>query len=167
MKPAAFQATFTDWRLIKGRKVVQLVFEVPVEGADAAYQALGGMPDPGASVWCAIARLQTEGKVRPQAEAETNATAFTEKPALEAAPQARAGRLTKQAGIACSDPRFWKFLTENDMPVANEHDAAVAVRFICHVASRKELIPRTEAGDEWENLFGRYLAWREAPEFAA
>ena len=54
---AAFQATFTTLRLINGRGVVQFTFEVPIEGADMALQALGGMPHPGKSVWCAIARM--------------------------------------------------------------------------------------------------------------
>jgi len=59
MTAAAFQATYSDWRLIKGRKCVQVVFEVPVEQADQAYQVLGGMPDPSKSVWCAIARMNS------------------------------------------------------------------------------------------------------------
>ncbi len=35
-------ATFSDFRLVKGRKVCQLVCEVPLEQADAALAALGG-----------------------------------------------------------------------------------------------------------------------------
>src|SRR5690348_1035465 len=57
MTAAAFQATYSDWKVVKGRKVVQVVFELPLETADAAYQALGGMPIPANEVWCGIARL--------------------------------------------------------------------------------------------------------------
>ena len=168
MKPAAFQATFTDWRLIKGRKVVQIVFEVSIEAADAAYHVLGGMPDPGASVWCAVARLITdERKVVSHALTDTpNATA-TEKPALPAAPAARVNRLTRLAGICCNDARFWRFLTEHEMPVRNNGEAATAVRLICHVGSRREIISGTQAGDAWDELYSKFVAWRDAPEQAA
>lgn len=56
--PAVFSASFSDWRVIKGRKVVAIVFEVPLEAADHAYNVLGGMPNFGADQWFAIARLQ-------------------------------------------------------------------------------------------------------------
>lgn len=59
-KPAAFSATYSNWKVIQGRKVVQIVFEVPLEKADEAYQALGGMPDNSVSTWCAIAKLDPE-----------------------------------------------------------------------------------------------------------
>jgi hypothetical protein len=57
MSAAAFRATYSDWRLIKGRKVVQIVFELPLELSGSAYDALGGMPNTAAEVWCGIARL--------------------------------------------------------------------------------------------------------------
>jgi hypothetical protein len=43
---AAIKATFSDFRLIKGRKQAQLVLEVPIEQADNALAALGGIPQP-------------------------------------------------------------------------------------------------------------------------
>lgn len=46
MKPVAFQATFSDLKLIKTRQCVQIVFELPLAAFDAAYDVLGGMPDP-------------------------------------------------------------------------------------------------------------------------
>lgn len=63
---AAFRATYADWKLIKTRSVVQVVFEVPLEQADLAYQVIGGMPDPGAERWCAIARLVDNMALRPR-----------------------------------------------------------------------------------------------------
>jgi hypothetical protein len=60
-KPAAiFRACYSDWRLIRTRKCVQLVFEVPLEESNKAYEALGGMPNPGEEAWVAIARLNPE-----------------------------------------------------------------------------------------------------------
>lgn len=55
--PAAFQATYSDWKLIRSRKVVQICLEVPIEAAGQAYNALGGMPNPASEVWVGVARL--------------------------------------------------------------------------------------------------------------
>lgn len=57
MTPAAFSASYSDWRVIKGRKCVQIVFEITLEKADEAYRVLGGMPIAANEVWCAVARL--------------------------------------------------------------------------------------------------------------
>lgn len=57
-KPAAFSATYSDLKLIKTRKVVQFVFEVPLEAAEHAMNVLGGMPSPMTENWFAIARLE-------------------------------------------------------------------------------------------------------------
>jgi len=57
-KPAAFSATYSDLKLIKTRKVVQFVFEVPLEAAEHAMNVLGGMPSPMTESWFAIARLE-------------------------------------------------------------------------------------------------------------
>jgi hypothetical protein len=83
---------------------------------------------------------------------------------------ARASRLTKQAEDACDDPLFWSFLRKHDIHLkatANiNEEAAVAVRLICHVKSRREFIPGTSAGDRWEELYGKFIAWRDEPDAA-
>ena len=56
----AFSAAYSNWRVIQGRKVIQLVFEVPLEAADFAYRVLGGMPNNGEEKYFAIARLKQE-----------------------------------------------------------------------------------------------------------
>lgn len=56
-KPAAFSAAYSDWKLVRTRSTVQIVFEVPVEAAGHAYQVLGGMPAQDKSLYFAIARL--------------------------------------------------------------------------------------------------------------
>ena len=57
-KPAAFSATYSDWKVIKTRQVVQIVLEVPLKAADHAYNVLGGMPTFEAEQWFAVARLK-------------------------------------------------------------------------------------------------------------
>ena len=62
------KATFSDFRIIRGRKVASLCFEVPIEGADAALAALGGLPRPDAERWYAIVALaQHAASERPSA----------------------------------------------------------------------------------------------------
>ena len=62
MTAAAFKATFADWKLIKTRGCIQLVFEVPLHESDMAYRVVGGMPNAAEERWFAIARLTTEGR---------------------------------------------------------------------------------------------------------
>lgn len=146
---AAFQATYADWRLIKTRKCVQIVLEVPLEQADQAYAVLGGMPMPAAETWCAVARLV------PQAEAAPD------KPAAARKPVAPEKRLAQQAAIVCGEPAFWRFLEaeHNCQHIADKDDAAAALRSLCNVASRSEIVRGTPAGDAWDRLYGAYLAW--------
>lgn len=62
--PSAFGAAYSDWKIIRTRGVIQIVFEVPIEQEGAAYAALGGMPKQDRSDWFAIARMN---KVKPDA----------------------------------------------------------------------------------------------------
>lgn len=166
MTAAAFKACFTDWKLIRGRKCVQIVFEVPVEAADEAYHVLGGMPDPGKSVWCAIARLrdtdagESACQLSPDREAATATT-----PPVAASRSYRTvapeKRLVQQAGICCADPVFQRYLRECRWIVTDENSAASTVRLCCDVKSRSEFIPGSLAGDRWEKLYGQFLAWRD------
>jgi hypothetical protein len=59
-EPAVFSGAYSDWKYVRTRSVVQVVFEVPVEAAGHALNVLGGMPDEGRSVYFAIARLDPE-----------------------------------------------------------------------------------------------------------
>ena len=43
-KPSA--GTFSDFKIVRGRKVAQLVIEVPLEKANEVLAALGGVPQP-------------------------------------------------------------------------------------------------------------------------
>lgn len=55
--PSAFGACYSDWKIIRTRGVIQIVFEVPIDQEGAAYAALGGMPRQERSDWFAIARM--------------------------------------------------------------------------------------------------------------
>jgi len=170
MTAAAFRATYSDFKLIKTRGVVSISFEVPLG------EVLGGMPDPGAEGWCAIARLEDRafaglGQKRLSAQADSAA----ESPGSSGAPNsdradkprkpvAADKRLAQQAGILCSDPVFRAFLNEEGPigigPITDEEAAALAVRELCGVLSRADLVPGSSAAERWNDLHGRFLAWK-------
>ena len=150
---AAFRATYSDFRLIKTRKVAQFVFEVPLEGCNSALNAMGGMPNPAAEVWCAVARLDPAQSHPPDQPApELN-------PSTAPAP-ARVASLAQIAGILCADPLFQKYMGCKD-----EDSAAYAVRNYCYVKSRSEIKVGTEAGEAFEELCREFRNWRDADKY--
>lgn len=68
---AAIQASFANIRIIQGRKVLQLVFEVPVEDAPKITAALG-WPNPAEPARCAIAKLKPERTLGEMLKSGTN-----------------------------------------------------------------------------------------------
>jgi hypothetical protein len=115
-EPTPIQATFSDFRLVRSRKACQLIFEVPIEGADAALTALGGIPQPHSESWVGIIRLN--GYSKPPEPEENNT------------------KLSLQAVMRCKEPLFWRFLnTQTVQPVEDETDAAWVVRQLCGVES--------------------------------
>lgn len=151
-EPAAIQATFSDFRLVKGRKVAQLVLEIPLEQADAALSTLGGIPQPQSERWVALARLN--GHV-------SDSKPDKEKQRWEDL------KLSMQAGIRCEEPTFWKFL-ESDMrgsgQIRNAEDAAAFVRRFCRVDSRSGLNADPSAALDWKGIEAQYQAWLKMAE---
>lgn len=71
---------------------------------------------------------------------------------------------TKQAGIRCSDPVFWAFLSEEKkFADVNDHErAAGIVRAHCHVISRRDLDKpgHQRARILWFDLDQEFQAWK-------
>ena len=68
-----------------------------------------------------------------------------------------------QAVLRCKDPIFWTFLRESGFiswKIDNEETAAVVVRGICEVESRRELANQINAEAIWHDLDNLYQAWR-------
>lgn len=152
---AIIRGTFADFKLIKGRKVAQVVIEVPIEEADAALRALGGVPMPHLDRWCAVALLRdgpaalvSAGKPMP-IEPEGTAPSL-----MVAARPWRETKFSQQAGILCADLDFQTWLG-----VTDGAGAAASVRDRCGVASRAELDRDPDAAERWLKLshdfFGR------------
>lgn len=69
----AIRATFADWRTVKTRKALQLIFEVSLE-QQAEVLAILGAPMPDVDTWVAIARLKPDaGAITREALAKLNA----------------------------------------------------------------------------------------------
>jgi hypothetical protein len=144
-KPAAFTASYTDWKLIRTRGCIQIVFEIPLEVADRVYQVLGGMPNAGHENWFAIAKIKEEAVMEEKAKKSWHELS-----------------MTQQAGMLSNDPAFQKFLRETTE--FNHTDYPVMIRELCKVTSRKDILPDTEAGEMWKGLVSEYRAWGREPE---
>lgn len=143
--PKAIKATFADWRPVKGRKQLQLIFEVPLEETPEVLKMLGA-PMPDKETWVAIALLDMrtfDGQGNFQDTEPIPRRAFCELP------------FPQQAGILSEDLKFQLFI--RGLPVGKEcEDSADAIRAFCGVNSRAEILPGTQAGDRWKELLRSY-----------
>jgi hypothetical protein len=151
MTAAAFAASYSDWKLIKTRSVVQVIFEVPLEAADAAYQVLDGMPNIGSERWFGIARLNPAAQERARPEAE---------------PLPGGAAAVRAAGMLCTSSTFQTFLKEKwggGWRLFSQGDdnqrAAEFVRWRCGVQSRSEIKTNPDALARWRELHNLYSAW--------
>jgi hypothetical protein len=177
--PAAIKATFADFRIIKTRKLAQFVFELPIEQADAALVALGGLPRSDAERWAAIALLDTNvappklvealGGVTSeeyyvhlsaeQDEAARQDTAYHkgERTILDEMQKPRRAfcdlPFPQQAGIKSEDLTFKLWLNPQSQP---GEDCADVIRRMCGVTSRSQIIKGTAAGTAWVHLLREY-----------
>lgn len=163
MIAASFAACYSDWKLIRTRKTVQIVLEIPVEKSNEAYSALGGMPNAGEEIWVAVARLDPSkiksGDSTPDRESDGQ---LGRSPGSRShKPVAPDKRLAQRAGILCADPLFQKWLGEIENVIMDERHAANYVRNYCEVDSRSKIIPGTAAGRDFEVLEGKFLGWRD------
>jgi len=154
----AFRATYSDWKLIKTRGVVQVVMEVPLADADEAYDVLGGMPVHGKERWFGIAALKSTTKEAPaqprQESPPSSRPDGARRPWRDLSPQ-------QQAGMHGNDPIFEAFLKEQRPDDWHEaQEAAACIRLICGVASRSELITNHKARVIWKQLDDEFQAWR-------
>lgn len=138
----AFQATYADFRIVKGRKVAQIVIEVPLEQADAALDVLGGVPRPDQERWVGVARIDPNAKPEPEAPTPP-----------------KGGKYAQRAGIVCNEPRFWKFASKSYRPVRTSDEAADFVRSHCGIVSRAELDANQVAEWKFRNLMAEYDEW--------
>jgi hypothetical protein len=148
----AFRATYSDFKLVRTRKVVQIVLEVPLEQSNEVLDVLGGMPDPSQESWVGVARLYSDAPTtQPDSPPRPPAAKRDWRDMMPA----------QQAGIRCDEPAFGAFLREQRKDDWIEApDAAECVRLICGVQSRAELSTNPKARLIWKQLDEQYQAWK-------
>lgn len=143
---SVFTGNYSDFKLVKTRSVVQLVIEVPIEHGEKVMAAFG-LPQPGAEIPVAVARLDLNVQSMPAREPQ----------------EARAERwdesaLSKQAAIRCNEVEFWRYLETVvygdgfEDAVTSPVKAAELVRHLTSVTSRREFNLDSEAGERWKAL---------------
>jgi hypothetical protein len=155
--PAAISGDFATYKHVQGRKMLQLVIEVPAEMASAVFAALG-TPGSGEAIPVALARLKPT--VSQPETVRTERQPFTEKP------------YATQAALRCQETAFQMFLIETDRmpdgPVGADgvDRAAYAVRLLCGVESRADIgkgpndRSTNDSGFKWRALDAEYYAWQ-------
>jgi len=156
----AFRATYSDWKLIKTRGVVQVVMEVPLADADAAYDVLGGMPVHGKERWFGIAALKTEeAHTKPRQEAPQDY-----RPDGAMRMNWRYLQPAAQAALRCDQSAFRTFLMEQHSyrpkEVANADEAAEFIRSFFGIKSRSELGTDQRKRVLWKQLDDQFQAWK-------
>jgi len=150
---AIIQAEYVEWKMVKTRKALQLIFEVPLEH-QALVQAALGTPMPDTSTPVAIARLNLEAAT---AQAETAAIEHQPEP-----PPRRPAKLAQIAGIMCSEGAFLRFSGSKDAA-----EAAEWLRGHCNVASRADLDTNEDAAIIFRRIKSEYDFWMRGEEVAA
>lgn len=133
---AAISGTFSDYKLIRSRSVLQIVVEVPVERQAEAFAALG-YPQPGGDIHVVVARLASfsTGDAAPAVGASRSELG---KARYAAAPDMEKAAL--RAVLLAKDPRFQEWSR-----CPGETDAAAYIRAACGVRSRSEIATITPA----------------------
>jgi hypothetical protein len=156
--PAAISATFSEWRMVKSRKVLQLVFELPLEKQGEVLAVLG-VPLPDAESWVAIAPLNL-GKEAPARDERRARASELGKARYRASPEMeqaliRAARLPK-------DERFQRWVAQKNGRAPEIHAMEfVAADYIrsscCRGESRKLIAEDRECFDRFIAMESSYL----------
>jgi hypothetical protein len=151
---AIIQAEYVEWRMVKTRSSLQLIFEVPLEAQERVMQALG-VPLPNVSTPVAIARLREAVEPTPQIEHHND-----DEPIKPPRP------LSQIAAMLCGVGAFQQFIMESGdgwdhRPTTDE--AAEWLRSVCGVKSRTELNTNQVAARRFKELRSGYDAWMRVP----
>lgn len=148
-EPAAILATFSDLKLVKTRKVAQLVFEVPIESVRSATEALGW---PTGEQWCGIARITKPGPT-PQLD-KGSVGGGAERPLTQASAAPSPKPNSTRAVMMAKDLEFQKWAGVN-----NEAGADSFIKLRCEVKSKSDL-NEPPASEKFALLRREFNEWR-------
>ena len=148
MTATAFQATYSDFKIIRGRKVCQIVLEVPLEAADAAMAVLGGVPRPDQETWVGVARI---APASPQG--------------LPARPvDGKEDKSLVLRSVMLSDDKRFAVYVEQRWGMGGPTDY---IRNYCGVQSRKDIVIGSPAASEFIALEADFYTWLAAERAGA
>ena len=134
------RGTYSDFKLVKTRNVIQMVIEFPQEQGQEFTQKFG-LPSFASEQYVAVAMLQEV----PRVEQGQN-------------------KIVQLAGVLCNNPEFGAFLKDkfqlNSIDVHDGESVASALRTICGMASRRELATNIEAQTVFMRLQSEYVQTR-------
>lgn len=147
-EPCVIRADYANWRPVSGRKILQLILEVPIEQTQDVMLKLG-VPVPGESKWVAVALLQ------PVAEGQAEQS--------EAAPPKKQWSeytRSQQAAILIQDPEFCSYFK-----AANPINCDGKLKLHFRIASKRELDDEiNHAG--WDEFVALYHMHRDRTRYA-
>jgi hypothetical protein len=155
--PDIIAATFCDIRTVKGRKMLQIICEVPLEEAEAAMSLLG-FPKPADPVWVGIARLKLPaGADRPSNPADNLGSDSS--PAIKPAPATKRERTpAERAAFLCTLPEFRRWYG-----APTEEAAAHQMRQECGVTSRAQITTNPDAHEAFKRIEDAFHRRNEPP----
>jgi hypothetical protein len=166
--PGVIRGTYSDLKIVKTRRVFQVVIELPLEQFSHAMEVLGGAPLPDREVWVAVARLN-EGSLPATPHRAMPAESALPDPAPPAHRHPRRHWLdlppAERAGLCCRDVHFQSWLKEiGRIPLATEAEATAYVQRV--VGGSRSNLGKPGHEDEtrlWETIdhkFAEYLSDR-------
>lgn len=135
-------ATYSGFKLVTSRSVVQIILEAPIERAQSITDILG-FPNPGEEKWVAVALLDMKKVEAPE-----------EKPKRSQSPVQQAGMLCNQEGFQewIKETVFPHLCYDEFQPPTNEETAKHAIYKYFNITSRTQLDP-----EEWAEFIAPYL----------
>lgn len=159
----AIQADYVNWRPVNGRKVLQLVFEVPLESTHDVLTKLG-TPTPGESKWVAIALLDLKRKPgiidqRFPSGITPQDTPFMQKVQVEGGSPKKWNDYARsqQAYILCRDPDFCRYFGADG---GSETATSAKLRTHFKIGSRGDL-DKPENHDRWDEFVALFHLHRD------
>lgn len=171
MTAAAIAGSFADAKIVKTRSTLQLIIELPIEQADAALKALGGVPQPGREKPVAVALLDTDAITSGPLAAPPAAPTHPPEEIHQAPAKQRqvgaatvAERAMRRCGILCGDREFQSWLRDKklsqwpyDRERSLEEWTVWAVRSLLGVSSRREMATSIRAREVWLMLEDEFM----------
>lgn len=160
-KPAAISATFSDWRTVKGRKQLQLIFEVPLEQQTEVLGYLGA-PVPDDPRWVAIALLKTGPDLHAPSPEGVTGTPVAGGQAAAGKPKTEGERALIRCILLCKEDGFQRWvmrhpLYESFYCPTLEDTAAAFVRARCGITTRSQIASNDAIMRRWLQLETSYL----------